>query len=101
MFVNALNHPLASYHFLDSLRLMKSLFIFIWFQFKMKPEMHYAEKDCPVLAPGNFPKDDELHFEIELLDFAKAKAISHHELLRYSVLLCRKTLKTCNSYVVT
>ncbi|CAN7051890.1 unnamed protein product [Brassica rapa subsp. trilocularis] len=47
--------------------------------FKMKPEMHYAEKDCPVSAPGNFPKDDELHFEIELLDFAKAKARSHHQ----------------------
>ena len=45
----------------------------------MKPEMHYAEKDCPVSAPGNFPKDDELHFEIELLDFAKAKARSHHQ----------------------
>ncbi|KAL0867205.1 hypothetical protein Bca101_046323 [Brassica carinata] len=44
--------------------------------FKMKPEMHYAEKDCPVSAPGNFPKDDELHFEIELLDFAKAKIAS-------------------------
>ncbi|CAN6829600.1 unnamed protein product [Brassica oleracea] len=52
--------------------------------FKMKPEMHYAEKDCPVSAPGDFPKDDELHFEIELLDFAKAKARSHHE-LRYSI----------------
>ncbi|KAG2286973.1 hypothetical protein Bca4012_031741 [Brassica carinata] len=44
--------------------------------FKMKPEMHYAEKDCPVSAPGDFPKDDELHFEIELLDFAKAKIAS-------------------------
>ncbi|XP_010504190.1 PREDICTED: peptidyl-prolyl cis-trans isomerase PASTICCINO1 [Camelina sativa] len=44
--------------------------------FKMKPEMHYAEKDCPVSAPGNFPKDDELHFETELLDFFKAKIAS-------------------------
>uniref|UniRef100_A0A1J3DKX7 peptidylprolyl isomerase n=1 Tax=Noccaea caerulescens TaxID=107243 RepID=A0A1J3DKX7_NOCCA len=44
--------------------------------FKMKPEMHYAEKDCPVSAPDNFPKDDELHFEIELLDFSKAKIAS-------------------------
>ncbi|EOA23641.1 hypothetical protein CARUB_v10016839mg [Capsella rubella] len=44
--------------------------------FKMKPEMHYAEKDCPVSAPGNFPKDDELHFEVELLDFSKAKIAS-------------------------
>ncbi|XP_010515914.1 PREDICTED: peptidyl-prolyl cis-trans isomerase PASTICCINO1 [Camelina sativa] len=44
--------------------------------FKMKPEMHYAEKDCPVSAPGNFPEDDELHFETELLDFFKAKIAS-------------------------
>jgi FKBP-type peptidyl-prolyl cis-trans isomerase len=44
--------------------------------FKMKPEMHYAEIDCPVSAPENFPKDDELHFEIELLDFSKAKIAS-------------------------
>ncbi|CAN8254607.1 unnamed protein product [Cochlearia groenlandica] len=44
--------------------------------FKMKPEMHYAETDCPVSAPANFPKDDELHFEIELVDFFKAKIAS-------------------------
>ncbi|KFK34648.1 hypothetical protein AALP_AA5G173000 [Arabis alpina] len=44
--------------------------------FKMKPEMHYAENDCPVSAPSIFPKDDELHFEIELVDFAKAKVAS-------------------------
>ncbi|EFH52423.1 predicted protein [Arabidopsis lyrata subsp. lyrata] len=46
--------------------------------FKMKPEMHYAESDCPVFAPGNFPKDDEFRFEIALMDFPKAKARSHH-----------------------
>ncbi|CAL9246611.1 unnamed protein product [Arabidopsis halleri] len=40
----------------------------------MKPEMHYAESDCPVSAPGNFPKDDEFRFEIALVDFPKAKA---------------------------
>ncbi|PHT99656.1 Peptidyl-prolyl cis-trans isomerase PASTICCINO1, partial [Capsicum chinense] len=39
--------------------------------FKMKPEMHYGEKDCPVAAPDNFPKDSELHFEIELIEFSK------------------------------
>lgn len=43
-------------------------------QFKMKPEMHYGEKDCPVAAPDNFPKDSELHFEIELIEFSKVKA---------------------------
>ncbi|XP_020112955.1 peptidyl-prolyl cis-trans isomerase PASTICCINO1 isoform X1 [Ananas comosus] len=44
--------------------------------FKMKPEIHYAEDDCPVTAPEGFPMDDELHFEIEMLDFFKAKVIS-------------------------
>lgn len=45
------------------------------FQFKMKPQIHYAEDDCPVTAPDGFPKDDELQFEIEMLDFFKAKVI--------------------------
>ncbi|GMH13474.1 hypothetical protein Nepgr_015315 [Nepenthes gracilis] len=44
--------------------------------FKMKPGMHYGEADCPVSAPDNFPKDDDLHFEIELIDFGKAKVIA-------------------------
>lgn len=43
-------------------------------QFKMKPEMHYGEEDCPVAVPDNFPKDSELHFEIELTEFSKVKA---------------------------
>ncbi|KHN15659.1 Peptidyl-prolyl cis-trans isomerase PASTICCINO1 [Glycine soja] len=42
--------------------------------FKMKPQLHYGEDDCPVSAPDGFPKDDELHFEIELIEFFKAKA---------------------------
>ncbi|XP_074310892.1 peptidyl-prolyl cis-trans isomerase PASTICCINO1 [Silene latifolia] len=44
--------------------------------FKMKPEMHFGEKDCPVPVPDNFPTEDDLHFEIELIDFGKAKVIS-------------------------
>ena len=43
------------------------------FQFKMQPKVHYAEDGCPVAAPDGFPKDDELQFEIEMLDFFKAK----------------------------
>ncbi|XP_078173411.1 FKBP-type peptidyl-prolyl cis-trans isomerase family protein isoform X1 [Carex rostrata] len=43
--------------------------------FKMKPEIHYAEEDCPVQTPDGFPKDDELNFEINLLDFSKSKVI--------------------------
>ncbi|KAG6640123.1 hypothetical protein I3843_10G141800 [Carya illinoinensis] len=44
--------------------------------FKMKPQLHYGEDDCPVSASDNFPKDDELHFEIEMIDFFKAKVVS-------------------------
>lgn len=44
--------------------------------FKMKPEMHYGEENCPVAVPSSFPKDDELHFEIELIDFSKVKVVS-------------------------
>ncbi|KAG6744183.1 hypothetical protein POTOM_052893 [Populus tomentosa] len=39
--------------------------------FKMKPQMHYSEEDCPVSPPSSFPRDDELHFEIEMIDFSK------------------------------
>ncbi|KAJ4833555.1 hypothetical protein Tsubulata_022486 [Turnera subulata] len=42
--------------------------------FKMKPQMHYGEDDCPLSPPSSFPKEDELHFEIELIDFSKVKA---------------------------
>ncbi|KAL6878348.1 hypothetical protein ACP4OV_012518 [Aristida adscensionis] len=44
--------------------------------FKMKPHIHYAEDDCPVTAPDGCPKDDELQFEIEMLDFFKAKVVA-------------------------
>lgn len=44
--------------------------------FKMQPKIHYAEEDCPVAAPDGFPKDDELQFEIEMLDFFKAKVVA-------------------------
>ncbi|WCJ19171.1 FKBP-type peptidyl-prolyl cis-trans isomerase family protein [Euphorbia peplus] len=44
--------------------------------FKMKPEMHYGEEDCPVSPSSNFPKEDELHFEIEMIHFSKAKAVN-------------------------
>ncbi|KAK4581994.1 hypothetical protein RGQ29_025234 [Quercus rubra] len=44
--------------------------------FKMKPQVHYGEHDCPVSVVSEFPKDDELHFEIEMIDFFKAKVVS-------------------------
>ena len=40
------------------------------FLLKMKPELHYGEDDCPVSFPDSFPKDAELDFEIELIEFA-------------------------------
>lgn len=42
----------------------------------MKPELHYGEVDCPIVVSEDFPKHDELHFEIELIDFFKVKASS-------------------------
>ncbi|XP_056176967.1 peptidyl-prolyl cis-trans isomerase PASTICCINO1 [Syzygium oleosum] len=44
--------------------------------FKIKPQLHYGEDDCPIQVSSNFPKDDELHFEIEMIDFFKAKVIT-------------------------
>ncbi|VFQ61055.1 unnamed protein product [Cuscuta campestris] len=57
--------------------------------FKMKPEMHYSEEDCPVSVSDSFPKDVELHFEIELIEFSKVKERSFF-LCNYSfpALLC-------------
>ncbi|XP_020526603.1 peptidyl-prolyl cis-trans isomerase PASTICCINO1 isoform X2 [Amborella trichopoda] len=43
---------------------------------KVKPELHYGEADCPVVVAENFPKHEELHFEIELIDFFKVKVVS-------------------------
>ncbi|KAL6987695.1 G1/S-specific cyclin pas1 [Sarracenia purpurea var. burkii] len=43
--------------------------------FKMKPELHYGEENCPLSVSDSFPKDAELHFEIELIDFSKVKVI--------------------------
>ncbi|KAM0070863.1 putative peptidylprolyl isomerase [Helianthus debilis subsp. tardiflorus] len=43
---------------------------------KMKPELHYGEDDCPVSVSNSFPKDAELNFEIELIEFSKIKAVT-------------------------
>lgn len=54
----------------------------------MMPQMHYGEEDCPVPAPSSFPKEDDLHFEIELIDFSKAKArIAKVQICYFSFLL--------------
>ncbi|KAI3772629.1 hypothetical protein L6452_03819 [Arctium lappa] len=43
---------------------------------KMKPELHYGEDDCPVSVSDSFPKDAELNFEIELIEFFKIKVVT-------------------------
>uniref|UniRef100_A0A251THW7 peptidylprolyl isomerase n=1 Tax=Helianthus annuus TaxID=4232 RepID=A0A251THW7_HELAN len=43
---------------------------------KMKPELHYGEDDCPVSVSDSFPKDAELNFEIELIEFSKIKDVT-------------------------
>ncbi|KAF5760911.1 putative peptidylprolyl isomerase [Helianthus annuus] len=42
--------------------------------FKMKPEFHYGEDDCPVSVSDSFSKDAQLNFEIEMIEFSKNKA---------------------------
>lgn len=44
--------------------------------FKMKPELHYDEVDCPLAVSESFPKHDELHFEVELMGFSKVKVVT-------------------------
>ncbi|MFS7907607.1 putative peptidylprolyl isomerase [Helianthus anomalus] len=41
---------------------------------KMKPELHFGDDDCPVSISDSFSKDDQLNFEIELIEFSKIKA---------------------------
>eukprot|EP01018_Ginkgo_biloba_P033395 Gb_29099 [translate_table: standard] len=43
---------------------------------RVKPELHYGDQNCPVEVPEDFPKSEELLFEIELLDFFKVKVIT-------------------------
>ncbi|KAM0026468.1 putative peptidylprolyl isomerase [Helianthus debilis subsp. tardiflorus] len=43
---------------------------------KMKPELHYGEDACPVSVSDSFPKDAELNFEIELIEFSKVKVVT-------------------------
>lgn len=53
----------------------------------MKPELHYGEDDCPVKAPDAFPRDDELHFEIEMIDFFKVKVGSAY-INSFNIVFC-------------
>ena len=51
-----------------------SLVEYYFLQFKMKSQLHYGEEDWPISATDGFLKEEELHYEIELIDFFKAKA---------------------------
>jgi FKBP-type peptidyl-prolyl cis-trans isomerase len=42
---------------------------------KIRPDLHYADPECPVTVAENFPKGEDLFFEIELLDFQKVKVL--------------------------
>lgn len=43
---------------------------------KVKPEFHYGDKECQKMVPDDFPKNEELMFEIELIDFFPVKVIA-------------------------
>lgn len=43
---------------------------------RIKPELHYGDENCPVEVAEDFPKSEELLFEVELLDFFKVKVIT-------------------------
>ncbi|CAM6034964.1 unnamed protein product [Sphagnum compactum] len=42
---------------------------------KIRPDLHYADPECPVTVAENFPKGEDLFFETELLDFQKVKVL--------------------------
>ena len=50
-------------------------------KFKVKPEFHYGDKDFQVIVPDDFPKNEEIMFEIELIDFFPVKVISYSDLV--------------------
>ncbi|KAJ7558929.1 hypothetical protein O6H91_04G061800 [Diphasiastrum complanatum] len=43
---------------------------------KIIPELHYGDPEWPVPVPDDFPKDQILVFEIELLDFRSVKVVT-------------------------
>lgn len=45
-------------------------------QLKIQPELHYGDPECPVRVRDDFPKTEELLFEVELFNFGAAKV--HH-----------------------
>jgi hypothetical protein len=49
--------------------------LFCNLQLKIRPDLHYADPECPVTVAENFPKGEDLFFEIELLDFQKVKVL--------------------------
>ena len=52
-------------------------------KFKVKPEFHYGDKDFQGMVPDDFPKNEELMFEVELIDFFPVKVIAYSDLVRY------------------
>ena len=48
-------------------------------QLKVQPEYHYGDKQCPWDRPEHIPADEELLFEIELIDYMDVKVSRSHE----------------------
>lgn len=46
------------------------------FQLKVQPQYHYGDRQSPWSKPDHIPDDEELLFEIELLDYMEVK-VSH------------------------
>ncbi|GAQ88614.1 peptidyl-prolyl isomerase PASTICCINO1 [Klebsormidium nitens] len=43
---------------------------------KVQPEYHYGDKQCPWSRPEHIPSDEQLLFEIELLDYMDVKVLT-------------------------
>ncbi|KAJ9548035.1 hypothetical protein OSB04_020578 [Centaurea solstitialis] len=65
---------------------------------KMKPELHYGEDDCPVSVSDSFPKDAELNFEIELIEFSKIKARTRNCVVTEDLGVLKKVLLEAQSW---
>ena len=49
--------------------------IFCARKLKIKPGFHYGDKDFQGVVPDDYPKNEELMFEIDLVDFFPVKVI--------------------------
>lgn len=55
---------------------MDALRQFCHLQLKLIPELHYGDPDCKIPVRDDYPKDQLLFFEIELVDFMTVRVSS-------------------------